>query len=110
LSRDLAQRGHFPAIDVPASISRLAPEIATEPELRAAAAVRDLISAHREAQDLIQVGAYVAGSDPRVDAACAGMPQIDAFLRQGLNERARLPETKARLSVLARLRDKATRQ
>jgi FliI/YscN family ATPase len=106
LSRDLAQRGHFPAIDVPASISRLAPEIATEPELRAAAAVRDLISAHREAQDLIQVGAYVPGSDPRVDAACAGMPQIDAFLRQGLNERTRLAETKARLTVLSRLRDK----
>ncbi|HVU05609.1 MAG TPA: FliI/YscN family ATPase [Polyangiaceae bacterium] len=110
LSRDIAQRGHFPAIDVPASISRLMPEICPEPELRTAATVRQMMSVYREAQDLIQVGAYVRGSDPRIDAACAAMPQIDGFLKQGLSERTTYAEAKARLDGLARLAEKGARK
>lgn len=109
LSRSLAERGHFPAIDVLASISRLAPEIAPEATLRAAGAVRDMMSAHREAKDLIQVGAYAAGSDPRVDTAIAALPQIDAFLQQRVNEATRIEESRTRLAMLAQLRERVKR-
>jgi FliI/YscN family ATPase len=101
LSRALAERNHFPAIDVLASISRLAPEIAPEQIFRAAGVVRDLMSAYREALDLIQVGAYVAGSDPRVDAACVANPHIEQFLKQRTSDRTSLEEAQARVLKLA---------
>lgn len=101
LSRRLAEAGHYPAIDVLQSISRLAPEVADAPRLAAAAAVRGMMGAYREAEDLVQVGAYVQGSDPRVDAAIAAMPAVRAFLRQGVEERTSGAETGARLAVLA---------
>jgi flagellum-specific ATP synthase len=86
LSRRMAERGHFPAIDVLQSISRLAPEI-TPPEVQSwANSLRDLMAAHRDAEDLIQVGAYVQGSDPRVDKARQALPQIEGFLRQSVRE------------------------
>jgi flagellum-specific ATP synthase len=109
LSRTLAERGHFPAVDVLASISRLAPEIASEASMRAAASVREMLSAYRDAQDLIQVGAYASGSDPRVDTAIAAMPQVDAFLRQKMNERTGLPEAHMKLAQLAQLRERGKR-
>ena len=100
LTRELAERGHFPAVDVLQSVSRLAPEIAPEADLRAAARVRDWMAAYREVADLIQVGAYVAGSDPRVEAARAALPQVEAFLKQGMLERTSSEEARARLQVL----------
>ncbi len=103
LSRSLAERGHFPAIDVLQSISRLAPMLCAEPQMRSASAVRSLLASHREALDLIQVGAYAAGSDPRVDAAVRALPDIEAFLRQDMNEIAPWPETLGRLAGLGRL-------
>jgi flagellum-specific ATP synthase len=109
LSRSLAERGHFPAIDVLASISRLAPEIAPEATLKAAGAVRDMMSAYREAKDLIQVGAYAAGSDPRVDTAIAALPQIDAFLQQRVSDATRIEESRTRLAMLAQLRERVKR-
>ena len=102
LSRELAEKGHFPAIDVLQSVSRLAPEIAHPDDLRAGALLRDLLSVYREVADLIQVGAYVTGSDPRVEAARAAMPHLEAFLKQGMNERISADEARARLHVLAR--------
>src|SRR5262249_10997855 len=86
LSRKLADRGLFPAIDVLRSISRLAPEITTREHMAQAARVRDPVAACTDAADLIQIGAYVAGSDPRVDAARAAMPRIEALVRQELRE------------------------
>jgi flagellum-specific ATP synthase/type III secretion protein N (ATPase) len=103
LSRSLAEKNHFPAIDVLQSISRLAPEISPETMQKAGGSVRDMMSAYREALDLIQVGAYSAGSDPRVDAACAAHPHIDAFLKQRTNERTSAEETQARLLKLGML-------
>jgi flagellum-specific ATP synthase len=102
MSRALGERGHFPAIDALASLSRLATEIATDAERRAAIAIRDLMAAYREAQDLIQVGAYVAGSDPRVDAAIQAVPQIEAFLKQRTVDKSTLQETHARMYALER--------
>jgi flagellar biosynthesis/type III secretory pathway ATPase len=62
-----------------------------------------MLSTYRDAQDLIQVGAYVAGSDPRVDQACMAQPHIDTFLRQKINEGVRLEESLRHLNQLAAL-------
>jgi flagellum-specific ATP synthase len=101
LSRKLAERGHFPAIDVLQSVSRLAPVVASAAQVRAAAAVRDFMGAYREAADLIQVGAYVPGSDARVDTACRLMPSITAFLQQNAAERALSDVTLQKLMSLS---------
>ncbi|HXK20809.1 MAG TPA: EscN/YscN/HrcN family type III secretion system ATPase, partial [Polyangiaceae bacterium] len=103
LSRGLAEKGHFPAVDVLGSISRLAPEIVPEVVMRNAASVRDMLSTYRDAQDLIQVGAYVSGSDPRVDLAIAAQPPIEAFLRQKVSEGSRSEDSLRMLAQLASL-------
>lgn len=100
LSRDLAEKNHFPAIDILRSVSRLAPDIAKREQLAAASSLRDLMAAYREAMDLIQLGAYAKGSDPRVDRAISNLPKIEAFLRQNIDEKTRLGEVQARLSAL----------
>ena len=86
LSRPIAERGLFPAVDVLRSVSRVIEDITTPQHRAAASHVRDLMGAHRDASDLLKIGAYVRGSDPRVDAACAAMPRIEALVRQGLDE------------------------
>jgi len=86
LSRKLADRGVFPAIDLLKSVSRVAPEISSQEHLRQTARVRELLATYADAADLIQIGAYVPGSDPRVDAARAAQPKIEAFMRQELHE------------------------
>lgn len=102
LSRSLAERGHYPAVDVLGSISRLAPDVAEPSLIKDASSVRGLLGAYRDVADLIQVGAYAEGSDPRADSARKLMPQIEQFLRQDVFEkRTGLAETKARLHVLA---------
>ncbi|MEO8796572.1 MAG: FliI/YscN family ATPase, partial [Polyangiaceae bacterium] len=87
LSRQMANKGIFPAIDVLKSISRVANEITSKDHLKAAAAARDQLATYADASDLIQIGAYVAGSDKRIDAARIAVPKIDALIRQGLEER-----------------------
>ncbi len=101
LTRSLADRGHFPAVDVLGSVSRLAGALCTPEQLRAQAQVRDMMATYRAALDLIQVGAYVEGSDPKVDAACRSMPEVDGFLRQGLSEKSSLEEALVRVQRLA---------
>lgn len=86
LSRHIAERGLFPAVDVLPSVTRLMNDITTPEHRKAAAVVRDLLGAHREAADLLKIGAYVAGSDARVDAAVRLMPQIEALVRQTVDE------------------------
>lgn len=103
MSRELAERGHYPAIDILQSISRLAPEIASENVLRASTQVRELLASHREAAELIQVGAYQAGSDPRVDLALKLMPQFDGYLRQAVKDKTALADSRAKLLALGKL-------
>ncbi len=87
LSRRLATEGHFPTVDVLESISRVAPAV-TSPEQQALARrTRQLLAAYREARDLIEIGAYQAGTNPTVDEALARRDDIDRFLRQGMDER-----------------------
>jgi flagellum-specific ATP synthase len=86
LSRKLATAGHFPTVDALESISRVAPAITSTAQRKAATELRQLMAAHREAKDLIEVGAYVSGTNPTVDRAIAMDPAIRAFLQQDLDE------------------------
>jgi flagellum-specific ATP synthase len=93
LSRKLAERSHFPAIDILASISRVADQISDPNHLKARRHISRLLSAYKEAEELIQIGAYAKGSNPEVDAAIALRPTLDKFLRQVQDERTDLPLT-----------------
>ena len=101
LSRALANQGHYPAIDVLRSISRLMPEIVPEAQQKRAAKVRSWLATYRDAEDLINIGAYTAGSNPKIDEAIAKMDAVQAFLRQGLNEKSTIEEGAAALAALA---------
>jgi len=100
LSRSLAHRGHYPAIDVLESVSRLATEITTDDVRAAATALRETLAVHRAKEDLISIGAYSTGTDPRVDYAIEKLPAVHAFLRQGVDEAADAELTDARLVEL----------
>lgn len=86
LSRRLATAGHFPSIDVLESISRVGPAVTTAGQRAAATEFRRLLAAYRDARDLIEIGAYVAGTNPLVDRAIALRDAMDGFLRQDLHE------------------------
>ncbi|HNV22188.1 MAG TPA: FliI/YscN family ATPase [Candidatus Hydrogenedentes bacterium] len=86
LSRDLATRNHYPAIDVNESISRCMIDVTSEEHQRLAGELRRVLATYRDAEDLVNIGAYVAGSNPDIDRALKLMPQVRAFLRQGLYE------------------------
>ncbi len=101
LSRALAERGHFPAIDVLASVSRVMGQVASPAHRAAAARVRALLATWEQARDLVQLGAWRRGADPAVDEAVDRWPAIEAFLRQGGSEPAPLEETLTRLEALA---------
>ena len=105
LSRELAESNHFPAVDVPGSLSRLMAALAAPEQAAAAGKVRSLLAAYREAEDLIRIGAYQAGSSAAVDAAVRLKPAIDAFLRQRPDERTEAAETIAALIALAAAAD-----
>lgn len=102
LERSLAARGRFPAVDLLQSLSRLMPAVASEAHRAAAARVRALVAAYESQRDLIALGAYRLGSDPRVDEAIERMGAVEAFLAQGTRECAPFEETVARLEALAR--------
>jgi len=82
LSRALGARNHYPAIDVLASVSRTMPDVTTREHRLKAGRVRDWLSLVRENEDLVSVGAYVAGSSARIDEALAHRASVDAFLQQ----------------------------
>ena len=93
LSRDLAEAGHYPAIDVEASISRAMTEITDAGHLNSARRFKQLYSTYRQHRDLISVGAYQKGADPRVDEAVAYQPRIMEFLQQNMHEPVPLVES-----------------
>lgn len=93
LSRTLAEQGHYPAIDIEASISRAMPQIVDEQQLQAAMRFRQLMSKFSQNEDLISIGAYVAGSDPDTDTAISSMPTMKKFLQQGLRESVSIRES-----------------
>lgn len=101
LSRSLASRGHYPAIDVLESLSRLMPDVTTAEHLEAARAVRELLAAYRDHEDLISIGAYRRGSNPVVDAAIEMRDEINQCLQQRIDEPATLEESRAAAEHLA---------
>lgn len=101
LSRDLAARYHYPSVDVSRSISRVMPSIVSEDHYNSAGRVRELLATYEEAQDLINIGAYKAGSNPRVDWALAHIDSVNEFLCQGMNENFTFDYTEQQLMELA---------
>jgi flagellum-specific ATP synthase len=101
LSRDLATTGHFPSVDVLESVSRLTGAVTTPAQRGDAARLRALLAAHRDAKDLVEIGAYAPGSNPLVDRALALRPHLDAFLRQATDDVTPLELTWTRLAELA---------
>jgi flagellum-specific ATP synthase len=100
LDRRLAVSGHFPSVDALASISRVASRVTTREQRDHATRLRTVMAARRQAQDLLDVGAYVRGSNPLVDAAVTHGHAIDAFLQQELSDAARADDSWARLAAL----------
>jgi len=100
LDRKLATSGHFPSIDALGSISRVASRVTSREQRADATELRRVMAARRSVQDLVDVGAYVAGSNPLVDAALASSREIDAFLQQGVDEPALAADSWARLHEL----------
>ncbi|MGL5700580.1 MAG: flagellar protein export ATPase FliI [Kluyvera sp.] len=88
LSRRLAESGHYPAIDIEASISRAMTELIDEPHYKKVQNFKQLLSSWQRNRDLISVGAYTAGSDPMLDNAIKLYPQLEAFLQQGITEKS----------------------
>ncbi len=101
LSRELAEQNHFPAVDVLASISRLMVHITEKPHREAAGKIRDLMAAYKRSEDLINIGAYVQGTNPKLDQAVQLKPEIDQLLRQDMLENATFEETIAQMLKLA---------
>ncbi|MFS8523415.1 MAG: FliI/YscN family ATPase [Limnochordales bacterium] len=100
LSRRLAERSQYPAVDILASVSRLMPDLAGREQQEAAARVRDILATYADAEDLVNIGAYVPGSNPRIDQALERIDDVWAFLRQPIDERAPMDETVRRLTEL----------
>lgn len=86
LNRELADAGHFPAIDVERSVSRVMPNIVNEEHLLMSRAVRQVLSLCRKNQDLVSIGAYKSGTDPNIDQAFTLKPVLDNYLQQGIKE------------------------
>ena len=93
LSRKVAEMNHYPAIDVLGSISRLFPEVTDQEHQDAAAKMRTILALYRENKDLIDVGMYQRGSNPRLDLAIDMMPEINKFLRQSVKDTVNMDHT-----------------
>jgi flagellum-specific ATP synthase len=100
LSRRLAEEGHYPAIDIEASISRVMPQVITPQHLRESQRFKQLWSRYQQTRDLISVGAYVPGGDAQTDLAIALQPQMARYLCQGLDESESLQQSGLQLSAL----------
>ena len=101
LSRSLADAGHYPAIDIEQSVSRVMHSVAPEAQLRQAKEFKALFARFGRSRDLISVGAYAAGSDPLLDRAIAAYPALEKFLQQGMHEHAGMADSLAALQRVA---------
>ncbi len=101
LSRQLGAEGHYPAIDILQSVSRLASRLATPEQKSAAQKIREAMATYDRSEDLINLGAYVGGSNPKLDAAIRSRGQVLDFLKQDAAVKARFEETLAKMQELA---------
>jgi len=102
LSRELASGGHYPAIDILGSVSRLSNKVVGKDEIAAAQKVREALALYQNSADLIQLGAHVQGTNPRLDLSIRMRPRIQDFLRQDADVHCSMDESKARLLELAK--------
>lgn len=100
LSRALASKNHYPAIDVLASLSRLQDSLVSPEHKAAAAKLREVLATYSEAEDMVSIGAYQRGSNPQIDYALSMIGRVNALLVQGRNERVTLEESVRRLEEL----------
>ena len=100
LNRALAHRNHFPAIDVLQSASRVMPAVISKEHQEWAGQIREWMALYKQVEDLVNVGAYVKGSNPRIDTALLMHDKIEKFLRQGMHERASFAETVAAIQAM----------
>lgn len=100
LTRTLAAKNHYPAIDILTSISRAMNDIVTPEHLQAASRMRDLLGTYQENFDLVQIGAYQKGTNPKLDEALALMPAIDRFLKQASSDVAPIADTVSKMAQL----------
>lgn len=103
LSRDLANRGHYPAVSVLESISRVMKDVVDERHRSAAVDVRRVLAVWNDIEDLVNVGAYAPGANPEFDVAVEVKPSIDRFLQQRVDERVALSEARSQLLALSDL-------
>ncbi len=101
LSRKLAARGQYPAVDALQSISRLMIHVVDDAQQQAAARILEILAVYRDAEDLINIGAYVKGSNPKIDLALKKIDAILDFLKQGINDKGNPAATRQRLLELA---------
>ena len=97
LSRQLAHKNHYPAIDILNSVRRLMKEIATEEQNKAASKARDILATYKEAEDLINIGAYEEGSNKEIDLAIKYIGNVNSYLKQGVNEVSQFEVSKSKL-------------
>ena len=97
LSRQLAHKNHYPAIDILNSVSRLMKEIATDEQNKAASKARDILATYKEAEDLINIGAYEEGSNKEIDLAIKYIGKVNSYLKQGVNEVSQFELSKSQL-------------
>jgi len=102
LSRDLANAGHYPAVSVLESLSRLMVDVADAEQLAAARTIRRVLAVWRDIEDMVNIGAYTQGTNPEFDLAVTMKPRIDALLRQGMHEHVAFAESRAALVALHR--------
>jgi len=97
LSRELAARNHYPAIDIQGSVSRAMNDIVSKDHLKIARKIVEYKAVYEEARDLINIGAYVSGNNPQIDTAVKHIDAINEFLRQDIDEKVTLDESIARM-------------
>ena len=100
LSRELAARNHYPAIDILGSVSRVMNDIVSREHMKMARRIVEYKAVYEEARDLINIGAYVAGSNPQIDTAVKHIDAVNEFLRQDIDERVTLEESLARMGKI----------
>lgn len=100
LDRNIANKGHYPAIDVLASLSRCMKDVSGDAHQKAARKMRELMAAYKENEDMIMIGSYVRGSNPKTDKAIDMIEEINDFLKQGVYEESNLKTTSERLMQL----------
>jgi len=103
LSRELGAAGHYPAIDILQSVSRLAPRLCTAEQREAAIKIREAMATHQRSEDLINLGAYASGANPKLDAAIRLRPRLMDFLKQDAAEHAAFDKTMSQMRELAKL-------